>query len=111
MFSFHRQKCSVTTPPTNPTSFSSSGKKKKKLKLAFRVRAAAVSRCVITQSLAGICFRNNGAIMLLEKENKSVSKVTQVGTACTYFEMTCSSTALKQQSGASYWEVAVTHSS
>jgi hypothetical protein len=33
-------------------------------------------------SPAGICFRNKGAIMLLEKENKSVRKVTQVGTAC-----------------------------
>ena len=49
--------------------------------------------------------------MLLEKENKSVSKVTQVGTACTYSEMTCSGTALKQPSGAHYREVAVTHSS
>jgi hypothetical protein len=37
--------------------------------------------------------------------------VTQVGTAWTYSEMTCSGTALKQPSGASYWEVAVTHSS
>jgi len=109
MFSFHRQKCSVATPPTKPPSFSSSGKKAKVcIPYTWWCREPP---CVILQSIAGIYFRNKGVIVLLGKDNKSVSMVTQVGTACTYTEMTCSGTALKQPSGASYWEVAVTHSS
>jgi hypothetical protein len=35
----------------------------------------------------------------------------RVGTASTYFEITCFGTAFEQPSGASNWEVAVTHSS
>jgi hypothetical protein len=73
-----------------------------------RVKACIPCSChepkrFIMLSLAGICFRNKGAIMLLEKENKSVSKMKQVGTACrkALCLLKSSGTTLKQPSGES----------
>jgi hypothetical protein len=53
------------------------------------------------KSPAAICVRNKVTINVLEKENKSVSKEMRVGTASTYFEITCFGTAFEQPSGAS----------